>query len=291
MRRYNLLGSVALVKHGSDIGSTLDQGLKLLGGFKVLRSPFIIKPNICAEVVKSKSANTDVTVVEALTDLILKENRAHSIRIVESDSESKSADEAFTNLGYRRLEEKMQKRGFDVSVINLSRTLTSPVSLDGLFFRNLDLPQLLTQSRSLISLAVAKTHYLTFISGTLKNLFGLLPRKNQSIYHKNISAVIVDLNRLVTPDLCIIDARVGLEGWEGPKTRPLNAVIMGKKPASVDATMARLMGFNPTKISHLVEAEKVGLGTLNPKILGETLKSMTIKFHPPLHLSPTAQLT
>jgi uncharacterized protein (DUF362 family) len=184
----------------------------------------------------------------------------------------------------------MQKLGFDVSLINLSHAPTSPVKLDGLFFKSLDLPQLLTESRSLVSLAVAKTHYLTFISGTLKNLFGLLPRKNQSIYHKNINAVIVDLNRLVTPDLSIIDARVGLEGWEGPKTRLLNAVIMGRKPASVDATIARLMRFDPTKIRHLVEAEKSGLGTLSPTILGETLTSMVVKFNPPLHLSPTARL-
>jgi uncharacterized protein (DUF362 family) len=57
---------------------------------------------------------------------------------------------------------------------------------------------------------------------------------------------------------------------------------------ALDATVARIMGFNPEKIRHVVKAEKHGLGSLNPKILGKSLKSTTVKFNPPSHLSPTA---
>ena len=284
------MDSVAIVKYEDDVGKTLEEGIKLLGGFGVLQSPFVIKPNICADVVKSEFAVTDVEVVEALINLVLKKERNLSIKIVESDSDSKFADEAFGKFGYKSLEEKMRKLGFDVSLVNLSHSPTFPVKLDGLYFKTPELPKLITGSRSFVSLAVAKTHYLTFITGSLKNLFGLLPKKNQSIYHANINAVIVDLNRLVKPDLCIVDARVGLEGWEGPKARRLNTFILGRKPVCVDATMARIMGFKPEKIRHLVDAEKHGLGSLNPKILGKSLKSTVVKFNPPPNLSPTAIL-
>jgi uncharacterized protein (DUF362 family) len=64
--------------------------------------------------------------------------------------------------------------------------------------------------------------------------------------------------------------------------------ILGTKPASVDATMARIMGFKPEKIRHLVEAEKFGLGTLDPLVVGENLESATVKFRSPSNLSPKA---
>ena len=284
------MDSVALVKHKGDVEKALEEGIELLGGFGILESSFIVKPNICAGVDKTGFAVTNVEIVEALINLVLEENRNLSIKIVESDSESKFADEAFEKFGYKSLAEKTRNSGFDVSLVNLSRSETVPVKLDGLYFKNPELPKVITGLRYFVSIAVAKTHYLTFVTGTLKNLFGILPRKDQSFYHANINEVIVDLNRLVRPDLCIIDARVGLEGWEGPKTRRLNTFILGRKPVSVDATMARVMGFKPEKIRHLVEAEKYGLGTINPKVLGKSLKSTTVKFKPPPHLSPKALL-
>jgi uncharacterized protein (DUF362 family) len=122
----------------------------------------------------------------------------------------------------------------------------------------------------------------------MKNLFGLLPRKDKLYYHPHINDVVVDLNRLVKTDLCIIDARMGVEDWEGPVTRRLNMFILGTKPASVDAIMVRIMGFNPERIRHLVEAERLGLGTLEPLVLGENLKSATVKFKAPSNLSQKA---
>jgi len=269
------------VKHEGDVAKALEKGIELISGFGVLKSPFIIKPNICAGVDKTGFATTNVEVVEALIELVLEEDRNLSIKIVESDSESKFADEAFQIFGYRSLEEKFRNLGFDVSLVNLSRSPAVPVELDGLYFKNPELPKVITGLKYFVSIAVAKTHYLTFVTGTMKNLFGLLPRKDQSFYHASINEVIVDLNRLVRPDLCIVDARVGLEGWEGPKTRRLNTFVLGSKPVSVDATVARVMGFKPEKIRHLVEAEKYDLGTLNPKVLGENLKSTAVKFKPP----------
>jgi uncharacterized protein (DUF362 family) len=279
---------VALVKHKGDVGKTLEEGIKLLGGFGVLGSPFIIKPNICTGEDKTGFAVTDVEIVKALMNLVLKEDRNLSIKIVESDSESKFANEAFEKFGYKSLEREMRNSGFDVSLGNLSRSPMVQVKLDGLYFRHPDLPDVITGSRYFVSMAVAKTHYLTFVTGSLKNLFGLLPRKDQSFYHTNINEVIVDLNRFVRPDLCIVDARVGLEGWEGPKTRRLDTFILGKKPVSVDATMARVMGFQPERIRHLVEAERYGLGTLNPKVLGESIESTAVEFKSPSNLKSTA---
>lgn len=285
-----MVDSVALMNYEGDIRKVLEEGIELIGGFGVLRSPLIIKPNICTHADKTGFAVTDVKVVEALVELVLKEDESLSIKIVESDSESKFADEAFEKFGYKSLEEKMRSSGFDVSLVNLSRSLAVSINLKGLYFKNPILPGIIIKPKYFISLAVAKTHPLTFVTGTSKNLFGLLPRKDQSFYHAHINDVIVDLNRLVRPDLCIVDARVGLEGWEGPRKRRINMFIVGRKPVSVDATMARVMGFKPEKIHHLAKAEKYELGTVNPKVLGKSLKSAKVKFTPPRDLAPNALL-
>lgn len=276
-----MLDSVALVKYENNIKKPLEIGIGLINGFKTLRSPVLIKPNICTQVDKTGYAVNDVQVVEALIKLILKENQDLSIKIVESDSVSKFANEAYIKFGYKSLEEKMQMSGSDVSLINLTHSPTIEIKFEGSYFKNPKLPEILLGSKFLISLAIAKTHYLTFLTGTLKNLFGLLPRKDQTYYHPYINDVIVDINRLIRPNLCIVDARVGLEGWVGPKSRRLDRFIIGRKPVSTDATMARIMGFKPEEVLHLIEAEKYDLGSLNPIVLGEKIETSIVKFNPP----------
>jgi uncharacterized protein (DUF362 family) len=162
--------------------------------------------------------------------------------------------------------------------------------LDGLYFHDPELPAVLSEPASLTSVAVPKTHGLTMITGVLKNCFGFLPRKDKVFYHPHINEVIVDINRVVRPDVCLVDARVGLEGVITGKPRRINALILGRNPVSVDATMARVMGFQPERIRHLVEAEKYDLGTLHPTILGETVESVKVRFELPGDLKATAMV-
>jgi uncharacterized protein (DUF362 family) len=265
---------VALAKYAGNVEKTLAGGLELIGGFGTLGSPVILKPNICTIADTTGYACTDVGVVEALIRLILNWDSSVTIKIVESDSENKFADKAFKKFGYTRLEAEMQREGFDVSLVDLSHTPTIAVPFTGRYFEHPELPESLAGPRYVISLAVAKTHSLTGITGTLKNLFGLLPRKHKGSYHAQINEVIVDLNQLVQPDLCIVDARVQLQGWNGPASRRLDTFILGKKPASVDATMARAMGLEPERIRHVVQASAHELGTLTPALRGQSIEEV-----------------
>jgi uncharacterized protein (DUF362 family) len=287
---------VALVKHEGDlsVGSrskTLEKTIGLIGGFGSLKSPFIIKPNLVTHPSRDVTgfACTKVDMVKALLRLVLQEQKGLSIKIVESNSVSKFADEeTFEGYGYKDLEERLKKESYDISLVNLSEPPLNKIKFDGLYFKELELHKLLTESNYFSSVAVAKTHPLTNITGVIKNLFGLLPRKNKTFYHSHINDVIIDLNRFVKPDLCIVDAIVGMEGVERGITRRVNALIVGKNPVSVDATMARIMGFKPERIRHLVIGEKYGLGTLHPKVVGDSIDSLTVKFKPPANLRPTA---
>lgn len=285
------MDSVALVKATQDFEKSLDDGLTLIGGFGNLQSPVLIKPNICTISDGTGYSVTSVQVVEAVVNLLLREKPNLAIRIVESDSQSKWVNEAFDKFGYSALADDRQQQNFDVTCVNLSQSPTEMVTFEGDYFTNPELPDVLVRPGYVISVAQAKTHYLTFITGALKNLFGFLPRKDQGVYHKRINEVILDLVRLVPPNLNVIDARVGVEGWNGPKTRQLDTFIIGHKAASVDATMLRVMGFNPEKIRHVVEASKHNQGSLNPVVLGEQLESIKIQFKKPKQLDSDALIS
>ncbi|MDQ1281472.1 MAG: hypothetical protein QG670_2737 [Thermoproteota archaeon] len=292
---------VALVRHTGDLSvrsrlETFDKAVNLIGGLGALRSPFIVKPNIhCPSALSTtKFSVTSSKMVEAVVSLALKENKDLSIKIVESNSMDKFVDERlWMQFGYKELEDRLVSLGFDVSLVNLSEPPLINIKYNGLYFKDLELNKLLTENGYFVSVAVAKTHSVTIITGALKNLFGILPRKNKMSYHPadgsvDFNQVLLDMDGIIRPDLCVVDAIVGLEGVYHGRPRRINALIVGRNAISVDATTARLMGFEPESFRLLVEGEKKGLGTLNPKIVGESLEDMAVKFNQPQNVRPTA---
>ena len=229
---------------------------------------------------------------DALVQLAFFENEHLSVKIVEADSNDKFAnDETFRKYGYKDLEEKYRELGRDVSLVSLSQPPLNKFQYDGKYFQELEVHELLTKPKYLVSLSIAKAHSATYITGTMKNMFGLLPKKRKGEYphaSTKFCDLILDITRYAELDLCIIDAIVGLEGVVTGRPRRLNAIIVGRKPVSVDSTMARLMGFQPEKIRQLAEGEKAGLGTMYPRVLGEELESMKVPFKIPERLGPAA---
>lgn len=197
---------------------------------------------------------------------------------MESNSSGKQIKTAFKNLGYTQLARTYRENGYNVVLTSLSTVPLTTILLDGISLKRVRLPTVLIQPNFFISLANAKTHSLTQITGVLKNQFGCLPEKEKYLYHKHIDKVIVDLNRIIKPDLCVLDALYGLEGVLAGRKRKIGIILCGRDPVAVDASLARVMGFNPSKINHLTLAAKQGLGCLTPEVMGEEMASVMIKF-------------
>ncbi|NHI84073.1 MAG: DUF362 domain-containing protein [Candidatus Thorarchaeota archaeon] len=269
---------VAIIRANENIEEVLSNGIDLLGGLGQISSPVLIKPNICTISDESGSSVTDVKVIEAIANHFFKQDSSLCIRVVESDSESKFAEEAYTKYGYNELEKNFLKKGYDFCLTNLSKSSLKRSEFKGVYFIDPELPQEILQESYFVSVALAKTHHVTVLTGVLKNQFGLLPRKDQGFYHSHIDDVISDMNSIVRPKLSIIDARFGVKGWNGPKTKKIGAFILGKDPLSVDATLARIMGFEPEDVPHLMKAQGLGLGHLDPPILGTSIESVKVSF-------------
>ena len=284
------MDTVAILKCRGNFKETLGEAVDLIGGIGKLGSPLILKPNLCTDNDHTGCANVKVEVVEALVDHILEGDKDIEIRIIESDSGSKYADKAFERYGYRAYVDGLRGQGVNISLHNLSKSPLTRFDYNGYYFKNPELPSLLKNAGSYVSVALAKTHNLTMITGALKNMFGLLPRKDQSFYHPEIHEVILDLNRMFRSSLCLIDGRMGLEGVTSGNPRNLGCVILGLNPVSVDATMARVMGFDPERIRQIVEAERHGLGSIHPEIVGDDLESHVVEFKTPPGLKSNAVL-
>jgi uncharacterized protein (DUF362 family) len=125
------------------------------------------------------------------------------------------------------------------------------------------LPVEVLKSDFVVSMAKLKTHHWAGMTAAMKNLFGLVPGavygwpKNR-LHVQGIDNSILDLNATVRPAFAIVDAVVAMEG-DGPimgTPRKCGFLAMGTDLVAVDATCARIIGFDPEKLGYLREGSR-----------------------------------
>ncbi len=236
----------------------------------------MIKPNICLVKRYDTGATVDPFIVKCIVDWLLKHYEIEKIYIGEADATALNADIAFKVLGW----EELFKKYSNVELLNLSNDELVNIELDGLYFKNLKMSKAYMESDFLISVGKLKTHTMTGITGILKNQFGANPVKYKLKYHSSLDKVITDLNKVKKPDLCIVDGIIAMDG-EGPvlgTPKPVGIIIAGNDIVATDYACARIMGFNPNRISHLNLALKQGLGSNKYTVIGEKIENVQTKF-------------
>src|SRR3989449_5059065 len=109
-----------------------------------------------------------------------------------------------------------------------------------------------------ISLPVLKVHAMTTVSLSMKNLWGCYPTDLRLLEHKELDRKLALISRLIRARFGIVDATYGLDKhgpMEGEK-RFLGKFIASNDLMMLDTACARLMGFDATKILHLVNAAR-----------------------------------
>ena len=138
-----------------------------------------------------------------------------------------------------------------------------------------------------ISMPKLKTHHWMGVTLSLKNLFGVLPGifygwPKNPLHVRGIENSIVDLALTVPIHYAVVDGVIGMEG-DGPimgTAKSVGTVIMGKHLLAVDSTAARIMGFDPRKITYLkmAGAHFPGLSERGISQRGENPKRFATKF-------------
>lgn len=240
------------------------------------KADIMIKPNICHIKSYDTGATVDPFIVKCIVDWLLQNYDINSITIGEADASELDIDTAFELLGWKSTFNSYP----NVRLLNITKDEHIDINLDGLYFKKLKMSKSYMESDFLISIGKLKTHILTGMTCILKNQYGANPIKNKEQYHPNLDKVIYDLNKVRLPNLCLVDGIISMEG-NGPisgKPNPLGLLILGNDVVATDHVCARIIGFDPDKISHLRLAITQKLGYIDYDIYGERIESVYMKF-------------
>jgi len=213
----------------------------------------VIKVNLRYYWDASTGETTDPRVVSALIDYLRHHfGKTVDITIAEADASAMRTKYAFKMLGYEQL-----ARDKHVRLMNLSQgdRVTKEVLVNNRSYR-LPVAQQLLDTDLLINVPKLRTHRLVTISCGLKNLFGAIARPRKVAYHSHLNEIIVAINKILHPQLTLIDGIIAL----GRHPVKLGVVLASTDRFAIDYVAAKVMGYNPRGIKHLQLAEKEGLG-------------------------------
>jgi len=247
------LASVPFVSYGESVKRALDA----IGAAEVLakQTAILIKPNLVEAL--PPPVTTPVECVEAIIAYCRACSKASLIVAEGCGAATYDTEVSFAKLGYDALAART-----GVALLNLNTAPTVLLRKAGCrVFPEFHMPKA-AMDHFVISVPVLKAHSLAKITGTLKNMMGFAPSKyyqqgghwKKSAFHARMHDAIVELNRYRTPDLSVLDARVGLAEYHlgGAECDPhVMQIVAGWDPVEVDRTAASLLGFNWRSIPHL----------------------------------------
>jgi uncharacterized protein (DUF362 family) len=133
--------------------------------------------------------------------------------------------------------------------------------LKGFYF-----PQQVVEADLIVSMPKMKTHHWVGYTGALKNLYGVIPGVKYGwpknvLHHAGIPETIFDINASLPKTVAIVDGILAMEG-DGPimgSPKAMGVLVIGTNSTAVDATLGRIMGFDPARVGYLqLAANRLG---------------------------------
>jgi len=157
--------------------------------------------------------------------------------------------------------------------------------MDKVFPDGIELPEIIFGA-NVIHLPTMKMHVFTTTTGAIKNYFGML-RTVRHFAHRHIHETIIDLltiQKEIHPGIfAIMDGTVVGKG-SGPRAmewEEKNYILASGDSVAIDATAAKMMGFNPLNLRYLALGQKLGLGMADPKkivVIGEDISKVNFGY-------------
>jgi len=263
----SLVSLVKFNKQGISLQEAIEESLNLINfQFNSKIQKIAIKPNMCYYWDYSTGETTSPKFVSALIDVIRNcASQKVEISVVESDASAMECKYAFRMLGY----EKMAKEK-GVKLVNLTNDQAEKVKVTVRNkTRQFSLPKTIADADILIDVPKIKYMMMVKLTCALKNIYGCNPYPKKYKYHKQLDETIVSLNKIMKPDLCIIDGIIA----KGIKTIKLGLIMTSTDPVAIDAAAAQIAGINPHSVKYITLASKEKIGNINFTPKGEPLEN------------------
>jgi uncharacterized protein (DUF362 family)/ferredoxin len=284
---------VSLVKN-NDPAKALADALELIGGLKV-KGTVLVKPNLSCARPQGSGLVTNVEVVKAVVKLVADQGArpvVGDLPIVGWD-----AAKVFDATGIRAIEdaggELLDWSGSHVEIqLRNARVL-----------KKVRIARPAIEADAIVNVPVLKHHFFTHISGSMKNLFGLVePEFRPRVHVLGLDQPIVDLYEFLRPKIAmnIMDATYIAQSVRpsGPYYGPtaakavsrVNMVMASVDAVALDAVAARVVRVDPSDVEMVRIAVARGLGTPSPRTVGNARSaSFKIKRSPLSRIMPYAE--
>lgn len=258
--------SIALTRNEDHVAA-LNEALDAVGSIKRFvqaGEKVTIKPNVGWDRTAAQAANTSPLLVGEMVRLCL---AAGAAKVVVTDLSCNETRRCFLRSG---IKEAAEKAGAEVLLPTEEDLVVT--DLGGVVLTKWPVLRPFLDADRLINLPIVKQHSLSSCTIGMKNFYGILGgRRNQ--LHQEIDQSIVDLAAFCRPTLTVVDAtRVLMRG--GPQGGSLDdvniehSVICATDQVAADARAAEFLGLEAARVSHIVLAEKAGLGTIDYRSAG-----------------------
>jgi len=250
----------------------------------------LIKPNLLVARGPEKAVTTHPSVVQAIIQLV---RDSGGVPVVGDSPAIGGLLRVASKAGIYEVLRKM-----NCELVDFTDAMKVKGSHQGVF-KTLEVARAVMDCDLLINLPKLKTHGMTTMTLSVKNLFGCIPGTKKVQWHfkagvnrHTFAQMLVDLYGILRPRLNVVDAIVGMEG-DGPsggEPREIGLIFAGADGIAVDSTICDVIGLPPLDLLTNRIGSDLGLGVGRPKdieIVGAEIDEVKVRgFRFPRSMEP-----
>lgn len=272
---------VSIVRVGEDVTGAVAEAIDLAGGLPDLTGKTaVIKPNLMSPTPSGEATVTDSRVTGAVTELAL--HAGAEVIIAEGSAvgfvgptDQWDTMEAFEVSGTADV-----ARALGVPIVDLNRESYVATGVTNAYaLATVPVPSTIAKADMVISVPVFKSHPFTGMTVACKNLQGVMPwRLKRATHRAGLEAGLSDISAAVSRGFAVVDGTMA-QALGGPIS--LGLIIAGRNCTAVDATCARMVGYEPDRLALLRFNAERGLGVIDEskiEVVGESLQNCATRW-------------